>query len=71
MVPRVSNVDRDTDRIKPVDDVGHRSFTLGTSDWHIDSSFRRVRETRAGAPGHHGKIRAACANDGRAAVAGA
>ena len=41
-VLRVSNVDRDTDRIKPLDDVGHRSFTLGTSDWHTDSSFRRV-----------------------------
>jgi alpha-ketoglutarate-dependent taurine dioxygenase len=39
---RVSNVFRDTDQIKPVDDVGHKSFTLGTSTWHSDSSFRRV-----------------------------
>ena len=42
MVLRVSNVDRDTGEIKPVDDAGHKSFTLGTSEWHIDSSFRRV-----------------------------
>ena len=42
MVLRVSNVDRDTDTIKRLDDAGHRSFTLGTSDWHTDSSFRRV-----------------------------
>jgi len=39
---RVSNIFQDTDEIKPVDDPGHKSFTLGTSDWHIDSSFRRV-----------------------------
>ena len=41
-VLRVTNVDRATDRIKPVDDPGHKSFTLGTSDWHIDSSFRTL-----------------------------
>jgi alpha-ketoglutarate-dependent 2,4-dichlorophenoxyacetate dioxygenase len=39
---RVSNVDRDTDQIKEVDEVGHKSFTLGTSSWHVDSSFRDV-----------------------------
>lgn len=39
---RVSNIDRDTDAIKPVDDLGHKSFTLGTSDWHTDSSYKRV-----------------------------
>jgi len=41
-VLRVTNIERDTGNIKPVDDPGHRSFTLGTSDWHIDSSYRRV-----------------------------
>jgi len=39
---RVSNVDKYTNAIKPVDDIGHKSFTLGTSDWHTDSSFRKV-----------------------------
>ena len=39
---RVSNVFEDTNTIKPVDDPGHKSFTLGTSDWHIDSSYRKV-----------------------------
>ncbi|MBT7030905.1 MAG: TauD/TfdA family dioxygenase [Rhodospirillaceae bacterium] len=39
---RVSNIWQDTDAIKPVDDPGHKSFTLGTSGWHIDSSFRKV-----------------------------
>ncbi len=39
---RVTNVERDSDRIKPIDEPGHKSFTLGTSDWHIDSSFRPV-----------------------------
>lgn len=42
MVLRVSNIERDTGRIKPVDEPGHKSFTLGTSGWHIDSSYRRV-----------------------------
>ncbi len=41
-VLRVSNIDRDTGNIKPVDDPGHKSFTLGTSSWHIDSSFRTL-----------------------------
>ena len=41
-VLRVSNIFEDTDAIKPVDDPGHKSFTLGTSDWHIDSSYRKV-----------------------------
>ncbi len=36
---RVSNVDRRTDTIKDVDEPGHKSFTLGTGDWHIDSSY--------------------------------
>ena len=39
---RVSNIDRDTNEIKPADDLGHKSFTLGTSDWHTDSSYKRV-----------------------------
>jgi len=42
LILRVSNVFRDTDEIKPVDDVGHKSFTLGTSVWHSDSSYRQV-----------------------------
>lgn len=41
-VLRVTNIDRATDTIKPVDDPGHKSFTLGTSAWHIDSSFRTL-----------------------------
>jgi alpha-ketoglutarate-dependent taurine dioxygenase len=41
-VLRVTNIDRSTDTIKPVDDPGHKSFTLGTSSWHIDSSFRTL-----------------------------
>ncbi|NKB21662.1 MAG: TauD/TfdA family dioxygenase [Alphaproteobacteria bacterium] len=41
-VLRVSNIDRATGKIKPVNDPGHKSFTLGTSSWHIDSSFRTV-----------------------------
>lgn len=41
-VLRVTNIDRTTDTIKPVDDPGHKSFTLGTSSWHIDSSFRTL-----------------------------
>ena len=41
-VLRVSNIERDTGNIKPVDDPGHKSFTLGTSSWHIDSSFRTL-----------------------------
>lgn len=41
-VLRVTNIDRATNRLKPVDDPGHKSFTLGTSDWHIDSSFRTL-----------------------------
>ena len=41
-VLRVSNIDRATNTIKPVDDPGHKSFTLGTSAWHIDSSFRTL-----------------------------
>ena len=41
-VLRVTNIDRATDTIKPVDDPGHKSFTLGTSSWHIDSSFRTL-----------------------------
>lgn len=36
---RVSNVDRRTDTIKDVDEPGHKSFTLGTSDWHTDSTY--------------------------------
>jgi len=40
-VLRVTNIDKKTDNLKPVDDPGHRSFTLGTSSWHIDSSFRQ------------------------------
>ncbi len=39
---RVTNIDQDTNELKPVDDLGHKSFTLGTSDWHTDSSFKRV-----------------------------
>ncbi|MCC2096820.1 MAG: TauD/TfdA family dioxygenase [Hyphomicrobiales bacterium] len=39
---RVSNIDKYTDAIKSLDDLGHKSFTLGTSDWHTDSSFRKV-----------------------------
>ncbi|MGE3244713.1 MAG: TauD/TfdA dioxygenase family protein [Beijerinckiaceae bacterium] len=39
---RVSNIDKYTGRIKSLDDLGHKSFTLGTSDWHTDSSFRKV-----------------------------
>lgn len=39
---RVSNVDKYTNEIKSLDDIGHKSFTLGTSDWHIDSSFRKI-----------------------------
>lgn len=39
---RVSNVDKYTNEIKSLDDIGHKSFTLGTSDWHTDSSFRKV-----------------------------
>ncbi len=39
---RVSNVDRDSDQIKDVEEPGHKSFTLGTSDWHIDSSYIQV-----------------------------
>lgn len=42
MLIRVSNVDRHTNAIKDVDEPGHKSFTLGTSDWHIDSSYKRV-----------------------------
>ena len=41
-VLRVTNIDRKTNAIKPVDEPGHRSFTLGTSAWHIDSSFRTL-----------------------------
>ena len=41
-VIRVSNVDRHTNAIKDVDEPGHKSFTLGTSDWHIDSSYKKV-----------------------------
>lgn len=41
-VLRVTNIDRTTGTIKPVDDPGHKSFTLGTSAWHIDSSFRTL-----------------------------
>lgn len=41
-VLRVTNIDRATGNIKPVDDPGHKSFTLGTSSWHIDSSFRTL-----------------------------
>jgi len=41
-VLRVSNIERDTGNIKLVDDPGHKSFTLGTSSWHIDSSFRTL-----------------------------
>ena len=41
-VLRVTNIDRKTDAIKPVDEPGHKSFTLGTSAWHIDSSFRTL-----------------------------
>jgi len=41
-VLRVSNVERDTNRIKPIDDAGHKSFWLGTSDWHTDSSYRPI-----------------------------
>ncbi len=41
-VLRVTNIDKITGSIKPVDDPGHRSFTLGTSSWHIDSSFRTI-----------------------------
>ncbi|PPR12021.1 MAG: Alpha-ketoglutarate-dependent 2,4-dichlorophenoxyacetate dioxygenase [Alphaproteobacteria bacterium MarineAlpha11_Bin1] len=41
-VLRVTNIDRATNTIKSVDDPGHKSFTLGTSAWHIDSSFRTV-----------------------------
>jgi len=39
---RVSNIDKFTGAIKSLDDLGHKSFTLGTSDWHTDSSFRKV-----------------------------
>lgn len=39
---RVSNIDKYTNAIKSLDDIGHKSFTLGTSDWHTDSSFRRI-----------------------------
>lgn len=39
---RVSNVDRRTDTIKDVDEPGHKSFTLGTSDWHTDSSYLKI-----------------------------
>ena len=39
-VLRVTNIRKDTGDIKPIDDPGHKSFTLGTSAWHIDSSFR-------------------------------
>ena len=41
-VLRVSNIERVSGNIKPVDDPGHKSFTLGTSSWHIDSSFRTL-----------------------------
>jgi alpha-ketoglutarate-dependent taurine dioxygenase len=41
-VLRVSNIERATGNIKPVDNPGHKSFTLGTSSWHIDSSFRTL-----------------------------
>jgi alpha-ketoglutarate-dependent 2,4-dichlorophenoxyacetate dioxygenase len=41
-VLRVSNVERDSNRIKPIDDAGHKSFWLGTSDWHTDSSYRPI-----------------------------
>lgn len=41
-VLRVTNIDRATGNIKPVNDPGHKSFTLGTSSWHIDSSFRTL-----------------------------
>ena len=41
-VLRVTNIDHATGKIKPVDDPGHKSFTLGTSSWHIDSSFRTL-----------------------------
>ena len=41
-VLRVTNIDQDSGNIKPVDDPAHRSFTLGTSTWHIDSSFRKI-----------------------------
>lgn len=39
---RVSNIDKYSGEIKSLDDIGHKSFTLGTSDWHTDSSFRAV-----------------------------
>ena len=38
----VSNIDKKTGAIKSLDDIGHKSFTLGTSDWHTDSSFRTI-----------------------------
>lgn len=39
-VLRVTNIQKANGEIKPADDPGHKSFTLGTSSWHIDSSFR-------------------------------
>lgn len=41
-VLRVTNLVRATGEIKPVDDPGHKSFILGTGDWHTDSSFRAI-----------------------------
>jgi|MEHZ01.2.fsa_nt_MEHZ010397015.1_2 alpha-ketoglutarate-dependent taurine dioxygenase len=39
---RVTNVDKMTNDIRSYDeDVGFKSFVLGTGDWHIDSSFRK------------------------------
>lgn len=39
---RVSNIDQETDQIKDVDEPGHKSFTIGTSAWHADSSYKEV-----------------------------
>ncbi len=38
---RVTNVEKDTGGIRSyANDVGFKSFILGTGDWHIDSSYR-------------------------------
>jgi alpha-ketoglutarate-dependent taurine dioxygenase len=39
---RVSNIDQEDDSIKDVEEPGHKSFTLGTSTWHSDSSYKEI-----------------------------
>ena len=41
-VLRVTNIEQDSNKIKSMDNPVHLSFTIGTSNWHIDSSYRKI-----------------------------